>query len=67
MDPLGTILEAFANYFTPTFLAVALVIGYLMFFLFFYKTEYWDSVCARAGLSLKWLKMVLSLLSSFRA
>jgi uncharacterized membrane protein len=44
MDPLGTILEAFANYFTPPFLAIALVIGYLMFFLFFYKTEYWDSV-----------------------
>jgi len=32
------------SYFTPPFLAFALVIGYLMFFLFFYRTEYWNSV-----------------------
>lgn len=44
MDPLGMIWEALVNYFTPPFLAFALVIGYLMFFLFFYRTEYWDSV-----------------------
>jgi len=44
MDPLSMIWEAFVSYFTPPFLAVALVIGYLMFFLFFYKTEHWDSV-----------------------
>lgn len=44
MDPLNMIWEAFVSYFTPSFLAIALVIGYLMFFLFFYKTEYWDSV-----------------------
>lgn len=44
MDPLGTILGAFANYFTTPFLASALIIGYLIFFLFFYGTEYWNSV-----------------------
>jgi len=44
MDPLGMILEALANYFTPVFLASALIIGYLMFFLFFYGTDYWNSI-----------------------
>jgi len=32
------------SYLTPPLLTLALVIGYLMFFLFFYKTEYWKSV-----------------------
>jgi hypothetical protein len=32
------------SYFTAPFLAAALVIGYLMFFLFFYGTEYWGTV-----------------------
>lgn len=32
------------SFFTLPFLALALVMGYLMFFLFFYRTRYWDSV-----------------------
>jgi len=44
MDPLGMILETLSGYFTPPFLIFTLVIGYLMFFLFFYRTEYWNSV-----------------------
>ncbi len=44
MDPLGMIWEALVNYTTPLFLALSLIIGYLVFFLFFHRTEYWDSV-----------------------
>jgi hypothetical protein len=43
-DPLGMLWEAFVSYFTPPFLAAALVIGYAMFFLFFYKTEHWNGL-----------------------
>jgi hypothetical protein len=44
MDPLGIILKVFTDYFTTPFVASALIIGYLMFFLFFYGTEYWNSI-----------------------
>jgi hypothetical protein len=43
-EPLGMLWEAFLSYFTPPFLAAALVLGYVMFFLFFYKTEHWNSL-----------------------
>jgi hypothetical protein len=44
MDPVSMVWDTLVTYFTTPFLASALVIGYLMFFLFFYKTEYWDSI-----------------------
>jgi hypothetical protein len=43
-DPLSMIWEGLVSYFTPPFLALALVIGYFMFFLFFYKTEHWGTL-----------------------
>jgi hypothetical protein len=44
LDPLGVVLESLSNYFEPTFLAFTLVIGYLWFFLFFFKTKHWDDL-----------------------
>ena len=42
MDWLGAIFEALVGYFGPAYLAFTLVMGYLWFFLFFFKTEHWD-------------------------
>ena len=44
MDWLGAIFEALVGYFGPAYLAFTLVMGYLWFFLFFFKTEHWDKL-----------------------
>jgi hypothetical protein len=38
------VFNALSNYFTVPFLASALIIGYLMFFLFYYKTDHWSTI-----------------------
>jgi hypothetical protein len=43
-DPLGTIFQGLLGSFDPMFLAFALIIGYLTFFLFFYGTDKWKSI-----------------------
>jgi hypothetical protein len=43
-SPLDTILQGFLSSFDPTFLAFALLTGYLTFFLFFYGTKKWKSI-----------------------
>lgn len=44
MDPLEILLEGLLGYFTPTFLAFTLVIGYLWFFIFYFGSKYWKSL-----------------------
>jgi hypothetical protein len=43
-DPLGTIIQGLLSSFTPEFLAFALIIGYFIFFLYFYGTKHWESL-----------------------
>lgn len=44
MDPLGILLEGLLKYFEPSFLAFALVVGYLWFFIFFFRTDQWNDL-----------------------
>jgi hypothetical protein len=43
-DPLGTVLQGLLGAFTPEFLAFALIIGYFIFFLYFYGTKHWENL-----------------------
>lgn len=38
------ILGVLESYYTAPFLVGALIVGYLMFFFYFYKTDYWGSI-----------------------
>ena len=38
------LLEGLLSYFEPSFLAFTLVMGYLWYFLFFFKTKHWDDL-----------------------
>jgi len=41
MDPFGIIIEWLLSYFSPFFLAFTITVGYLWFFLYFYRTKFW--------------------------
>lgn len=43
-DPLGTIIQALLGSFRPEFLAFVLILGYLIFFLYFYRTQHWQNL-----------------------
>ncbi|MGD6851997.1 MAG: hypothetical protein ACQCN6_08065 [Candidatus Bathyarchaeia archaeon] len=43
-NPLGAVTQAFEGYFSPEYLAFMLIMGYFIFFLFFYNTDKWKTI-----------------------
>ena len=44
MEPLDSLWNALSSYFAVPFLAFAVVIGYLIFFIFYYRTSHWSTL-----------------------